>query len=95
MSTKNDHSNGDLTTFKRVLAVKAAHQDELLTKTNVLGIGIGYHQSDDEHSESIALIVLVREKKPLTELDSHDILPNQIDGVPVVVRAVGSIRAHG
>lgn len=95
MNTTDDQSNGEMTTFKQVLAVKTAIQEELMAKANVLGVGIGYHQFEDELGETIALIVLVREKKPLTELNASDIIPKEIDGVPIVIRAVGSIRAQG
>ncbi len=76
----------------RIRAVKAAHEDELLRKANVVGVGIGLRQRSGEYTGELALVVSVTHKVPLEELAPEDRIPGEIDGVPVDVQAVGTLR---
>lgn len=78
----------------RIRAVKQAHETELLTKRNVVGVGIGFRQRGGQRTNELALIVMVREKLPQTQLTVDDLIPYEIEGVPVDVQEVGEIRAH-
>jgi hypothetical protein len=42
----------------------------------------------------MALIVLVRQKVPISQLDPEDIIPRILDGVPVDVQEVGNVKAQ-
>ena len=77
----------------RIQAVKAAHEAELMRKANVVGVGIGLRQRDGQYTGELALIVSVTHKVPPEELDAEDLVPREIDGVPVDVQAVGTLRA--
>jgi hypothetical protein len=77
----------------RIRAVKAAHEAELMRKANVVGVGIGLRQRDGQYTGELALIVSVTHKVPPEELDAEDLVPREIDGVPVDVQAVGTLRA--
>jgi len=77
----------------RIRAVKAAHEAELMRKANVVGVGIGLRQRDGKYTGELALIVSVTHKVPPEELDAEDLVPQEIDGVPVDVQAVGTLRA--
>jgi len=77
----------------RIRAVKAAHEAELMRKANVVGVGIGLRQRDGKYTGELALIVSVTHKVPPEELDAEDLVPREIDGVPVDVQAVGTLRA--
>jgi len=77
----------------RIRAVKAAHEAELMRKANVVGVGIGLRQRDGKYTGELALIVSVTRKVPPEELDAEDLVPQEIDGVPVDVQAVGMLRA--
>jgi len=81
----------DLT--RRALRVKQTHEEEILSKANVLGVGVGLRERGGLRGEQVALVVLVRRKLPLTELAPDDIIPGEIDGVPVDVQEVGDVRA--
>ncbi len=76
----------------RIRAVKAAHEDELLSKANVVGVGIGLRQRGGEYTGELALIVSVTHKVPPEELAPEDLIPDEIEGVPVDVQAVGTLR---
>lgn len=75
-------------------AVKAAHQDNLMRKANVVGVGVGVRQRDGDYTNEIALIVFVRQKVPRDQLAREDRVPKAIDGVPVDVQQIGTVRVH-
>ncbi|MGB9775154.1 MAG: hypothetical protein ACPLYD_00745 [Anaerolineae bacterium] len=77
----------------RIRAVKSAHEAELMRKANVVGVGIGLRQREGKYTGELALVVSVTHKVPLDELDPGDVIPREIDGVPVDVQAVGTLRA--
>jgi len=81
----------DLT--RRALRVKQTHEEELLSKSNVLGVGVGLRERGGQRGEQVALVVLVRRKLPAADLAPQDVIPREIDGVPVDVQEVGEVKA--
>jgi len=86
-------SNGEEDLTRRALRVKQAHEEELLSKANVLGVGVGLRQRSGLLGEQVTLVVLVRRKLPAGELAPKDVIPREIDGVPVDVQEVGEVKA--
>ena len=78
--------------YEHVRAVKEAHERELLAKQNVLGVGVGYKVVEGKRTDSLAIIVMVRDKIPESLLALEEIIPREIDGVPVDVQDVGELR---
>jgi hypothetical protein len=81
------------TDLEKAQAVKRAHQDELLRKSNVVGVGVGLCMKGGTPTGQVGLVVFVRSKVPASQLDENDAIPNEIDAVPVDVQEVGDIRA--
>ena len=79
---------------EEVQAVKEAHQEELLSKSNVVGVGVGLKQVGGKRTDDLALVVMVSEKLPEAQLAPEDIIPLVIDGVPVDIKEVGRLEAH-
>lgn len=79
---------------ERILAVKNAHEDELLSKANVVGVGIGFQKTAGKPTGNLALVVMVSSKVPHSLLSSHDQIPISIDGIPIDVQEVGEISAQ-
>jgi hypothetical protein len=79
--------------YQRALMVKQAHEQELLGKPNVVGVGVGLRQQGGMLTDVIALIVMVRRKLGVSQIDPANLIPSEIDGVPVDVQEVGEIRA--
>lgn len=79
--------------IERVKAVKAVHEKDLLSKANVVGVGVGLRRRDDKAASQVCIVVSVRRKVPAEQLAPADRIPSQIDGVPVDVQATGEIRA--
>jgi hypothetical protein len=72
-------------------AVSRANADRLLAKANVVGVGVGYRGAA---RQEVALVVMVKQKVPRTQLREEDLLPSEIEGIPVEIRVVGEIAAQ-
>lgn len=72
---------------------KARH--ELLSRANVVSVGIGYKTSKGKKTDRISVICSVEQKKPKVSLTSKDIIPETINGIPTDVIQSGQIRALG
>jgi len=62
-------------------------------KANVVGVGIGLRSRGGERTGEVVLVVMVNRKVPQAHLAPADIIPSEIDGVPVDVQEVGEIDA--
>lgn len=80
-------------TYERIRAVKQAHEKALLDKANVVGVGIGLRQRGGTRTDQMVLVVMVKRKVPRHLLAPADVIPGDIEGVPVDVQVVGDIRA--
>ena len=81
--------------LEKVKTVKRAHEAMLLAKPNVVGVGIGFRIQGRQHSKNIAIIVMVSIKLPASQLKADELIPTEIEGVPVDVQERGEIRAQG
>lgn len=79
--------------LERLRAVKSVYEADLMRKANVVGVGIGLRQREGKPTGAPAIVVSVAQKVPLSQLDSGDVIPRELDGVPVDVQAVGKLRA--
>lgn len=77
--------------LERAREISRAHSDSLLAKPNVVAVGLGY--LDDSPTE-LTLVVMVEQKMPLSALAEDEIVPSEIDGLPVEVRVVGEVSAQ-
>ncbi len=78
---------------ERIRAVLQARRAELLAKANVTGAGIGFQQRNGVRTGKLALVVMVAKKLPAAALGERDLIPAELDGVPVDVQETGPIRA--
>ena len=74
-------------------AVRATYEADLMRKANVVGVGIGLKTVDGEQTGEPAIVVSVTRKLPSAQLGPADVIPSELDGVPVDVQAVGDLRA--
>jgi len=79
--------------YEKIKQVKDQYTADLMKKANVVGVGIGLIQRGSVQTEELAIIVLVRKKLPRKRLKTEDIIPHEIEGVPIDVQAVGDIEA--
>jgi len=73
--------------------IKAKYESLLLSKKNVVGVGVGFREKGGSMTDQMALVVSVSQKLPEGEVGSADVIPAEIEGVPVDVKEVGEIRA--
>ncbi len=79
--------------IERVRAVKDAYESELLDKANVVGVGIGMREVEGQPTGELSIVVSVTHKAPPWSLDAGDLVPRELDGVPVDVKAIGTPAA--
>ena len=79
--------------MQRALDVKRRHEQELLRKANVVAVGIGFCRRGGVQTKEVCIVVSVKNKVPLSELKPQDVIPAQIEDVPVDVVETGEIRA--
>jgi hypothetical protein len=80
--------------FERAQAIKRIYERELMARANVVGVGVGLRQRRGAPEDKVALIVMVTRKVPRSQLAAEDIIPSELDGVPVDVQEVGTVRAQ-
>ncbi len=80
--------------YQRAEEVKQRYQAEILTKANVVGVGVGFRSRAGMMTEEVAIIVMVTRKKSSAELPEADLLPREIEGIPVDVQEVGQISVQ-
>jgi len=78
----------------RIRMIKARHEKELLARKNVVGVGIGFKETAGKATDRMCIVVMVERKLPAETLDSRDLIPPLIEGVPTDVRPVGKIEAQ-
>jgi len=78
---------------QRAREVKRVHEQKLLRKVNVVAVGVGYCRRGGIQTREICIVVSVKKKIPLSELKPGEVIPTQIEGVPVDVVETGEIRA--
>lgn len=72
-----------------VQEVKEAHEEELLTLPNVVGVGVGFKESGGETTDTLAVVVYVRKKYAASSLRKADTVresltaPEEVDVPPV------------
>ncbi|MEU6124421.1 hypothetical protein [Streptomyces sp. NPDC047123] len=57
---------------------------------NVTGVGTGR----DDHSGQDVIVVFVTRRVPRDRLRDDDVVPDELDGVPVRVLAIGEVDAQ-
>lgn len=72
---------------------KESAKSMLLSKPNVVGVGVGYQFKKGIQTDELGIIVLVRRKLPTTALAPQDLVPQQVNRIDVDVIEVGEIRA--
>jgi hypothetical protein len=79
--------------MQRALEVKRRHERELLRKANVVAVGVGLCRRGGVQTKEVGIVVSVKNKVPLAGLKPRDVIPAQIEDVPVDVVETGEIRA--
>lgn len=76
------------------MRAKQTHVQDLLSRPNVVGVGVGEKSARGKKTGEVSVVVLVRQKLPAQDLTSRALVPKTVDGVQTDVMAVGTIRAQ-
>ncbi len=79
--------------LERLRVVKDMYEADLMQKPNVVGVGIGLRQRKGELTGEPAIVVSVTYKPPASMMAPEDVIPSELDGVPVDVQPVGRLKA--
>lgn len=79
--------------FERAERVMAEHGSSLMSRPNVVGVGVGFATRAGFPTDQIALVVMVESKFEAQALPPGALLPRQIDGVRVDVQETGNFSA--
>lgn len=79
---------------QKAQAIKRKYESDLLSRPNVVGVGVGYCQRTGKATGEIGIIVMVDKKVASQNLEPHEIVPTELEGVPVDVQEVGQITAQ-
>ncbi|MBN1147354.1 MAG: hypothetical protein JXA78_08860 [Anaerolineales bacterium] len=71
---------------------KALHRSAILSRANVVGLGVGYKVSGSRVTDELSVVVLVRRKMPLASLPPEAIIPREVESVRTDVLQIGEIR---
>ncbi len=74
-----------------VRAIKIRHEDRLLAQSGVVSVGVGLRQRGGALTDEVCIVVMVRNKRALANLPPGEVLPVEIEGVPVDVQESGEI----
>jgi hypothetical protein len=80
----------DLTTIRNVLK---ENRSELLGRSNVVAIGIGYKITKGKKTPTVSIVCSVGKKLPVSLLSARDMLPATVNNIPTDVVETGPIRA--
>src|ERR1700752_14180 len=69
----------------KIMDILRRNQEEIKSFEGVHYVDVGYKFVDGHPSEELAIRVHVPEKKPESALESTEVLPQQIEGIPVDV----------
>ena len=79
--------------LERLRVVKEQHEADLMQKPNVVGVGIGLRQRGGKPTGEPAIVVSVTHKAPAALMAPEDVIPTELDGVPVDVQPIGKLKA--
>jgi hypothetical protein len=79
--------------MEHILRVLRTYQHELISKANVVGVAVGLQQKEGKPTNTLAMVVMVKQKIPNQNLPIEDQIPTSIEGIPVDVQEVGEITA--
>ena len=74
--------------LSRIREVKAKYEVSLLKKANVVAVGIGMPTRDGQPTGPPGIIVSVTQKVDAQELDEDDLVPQELEAVPVWVEEI-------
>ncbi len=77
--------------FSEIVELKREIEEELLLKENVIGVAAGYKETGGQKTSNLSVVCLVEHKVPEFQLLAKDLIPKNVQGVPLDVQETGRI----
>lgn len=77
----------------RARVSKQQNLNNLITRRNVVGVGVGFKETSDGLTDELAVVVNVERKLPKAQLAESDAVPRNLDGVKTDVVETGRFLA--
>jgi len=77
----------------RARVSKQQNLNHLITRRNVVGVGVGFKETSDGLTDELAVVVNVERKLPKAQLAESDTVPRNLDGVKTDVVETGRFLA--
>jgi hypothetical protein len=75
------------------IAIKRQYLDELFSKANVIGCGVGFKIAGDSQTDEPCIVISVSHKLPLAQLAATDLVPKLLGAIKTDVIETGIFRA--
>lgn len=77
----------------RAIRVQGKYNEQLLALPQVVGTAVGLRKKQGQYTDQVALVVMVERKVPLSELEPDEVVPQELEGVPVDVLETGRFHS--
>jgi hypothetical protein len=79
---------------ERATKVKRRHEAELLSHNGVTSVGVGFRKRGGKMTDTVCIVVMVKNKLSHNRLPNGDQLPTELEGIAVDVQESGDIIAR-
>jgi hypothetical protein len=79
--------------IEHIKAVQTQYTDQLMSLPNVIGVSIGQREPDEDRAGDYVIVVLVDRLVDHENVAVKDQIPRELDGVPIIVRQIGTFEA--
>ena len=79
--------------IEHIKAVQTQYTDQLMSLPNVIGVSIGQREPDEDRTGDYVIVVLVDRLLDGANVPVEDQIPDELDGVPIIVRQIGTFEA--
>jgi hypothetical protein len=79
--------------IEHIKTVQTQYMDQLMSLPNVIGVSIGQREPDEHQTRDYVIVVLVDRLRDNENVPLEERIPDELDGVPIIVRQVGTFEA--
>ncbi|MBI5026384.1 MAG: hypothetical protein HZC12_06620 [Nitrospirae bacterium] len=80
---------------KDMFKIKEKWESKLMAYPNVVGVAVGFCQREGKYTEEKCIVVYVKKKEDPAHLRPEEVIPREVDGIPVDVQESGEFSAFG
>lgn len=73
--------------------IKEQYKNELLSKDNVVGVGVGFKKIGGIKTNELSVVVSVSQKVPVENLSADNLVPDNLEGIKTDVVEIGLLEA--